>query len=143
MTKPLSLPALTAAIDAVVQATPTALEGAVRGRVEELGGAEDDEERALFARLLALFVEHAPVNADAVETAVESRNAKAIEETAHRRGGAAATLGADRLARLCAELELRGRERDLPPLVPVRTALRREVAVAVRVFTQLADELGG
>ena len=143
LTKPLSLPELTAAIDAVVQATPAALEGAVRGRVEELGGAADDEERALFARLLTLFVEQAPVNADAVERAVETRNATALEETAHRLGGAAATLGADRLARLCAELEDRGRRRDLPAVVPVRTALRREVAVATRVFSELAEELGG
>jgi HPt (histidine-containing phosphotransfer) domain-containing protein len=127
----------------VVQATPAALEGAERGRVEELGGAEDDEERALFARLLTLFVEQAPANADAVERAVESRNATALEETAHRLGGAAATLGADRLARLCAELEARGRLRDLPAVVPVRTALRREVAVATRVFRELTEELAG
>lgn len=116
LTKPLSLPALTAAIDAAVQATPAALEGSARARVAELGGAEDDEERALFARLLTLFVEQAPAYAHAVERAAETRNAS--------------------------ELESRGRERDLPAIVPVRTALRREVAVATRVFAGLAEELG-
>lgn len=70
-------------------------------RIEELGGVADDGERALFARLLTLFVEQAPGNADAVGRAVESRNA------------------------------------------PVRTALRREVAVSTRGFAELAEELCG
>jgi CheY-like chemotaxis protein/HPt (histidine-containing phosphotransfer) domain-containing protein len=142
LTKPLSMPQLTAAIEAALLAGPTALDGAVRNRVEELGGAEDDEERGLFTRLLTLFVEQAPVSAEAVERAVAAGNAADLETSAHRLKGAAATLGADRLARLCGELEDRARAGEVPAAVPVRTALRREVATACRVFRELAEELG-
>jgi CheY-like chemotaxis protein len=146
LTKPLSMPELTAAVDAAAAAGPAALATALRARVAEVGaegaGEDEDDQRALLHRLLTLFVEQAPVTAGAVERAVTSGDAVALEAAAHRLRGSAAVLGADRLARLCADLEDRARDGELPGAVAVRTALRSEVAAVCRVFTGLVAELG-
>ena len=143
LTKPLSMPSLTAAIDEAVAAGAVAVETTARARLDDLGGAESPDERELFVQLLTLFLQQAPDQVDALEEALAAGNAGAVERGAHRLAGGAAHLGADGLARLCAGLETCARSGQLPDAGPVRVALRRELTTTRRVFTGLVRELRG
>lgn len=141
LTKPLSTAALTAAIDAALEGTPAAVEEAVRERLGVLTDDDSTEEREVLARLLTSFVDRAPEAVARVERALDAEDALALEAVAHQLAGAAATLGAGSLARFCADLEEQARAGEVPPAVPARAALQREVDVTCRVFEALAGEL--
>jgi DNA-binding response OmpR family regulator len=143
LAKPVSMTDLTAAIDAALQSTATARDEAVRDHVGDLWNLDDEAERRLHAELLTTFVASAPDLLAAVEEALRSADAGAVEETAHRLRGAAATLGAGPLAQLCETLEAAARNGSLPTLGPAIGALRRELEVTCRVFTELSAELAG
>jgi CheY-like chemotaxis protein len=139
LTKPLSIPALTRAIDAALAGRDAALGRRVR---EHLGDISDPDgtdagARELFAQLLSLFVEQAPAALAATERAMAHADAEGLEASAHRLGGAAANLGADPLARVCAQLEEHGRLGRFPVPAPLTATLRREVAATCRVFESL------
>jgi CheY-like chemotaxis protein/HPt (histidine-containing phosphotransfer) domain-containing protein len=141
LAKPVSMTALTAAIDTALVATAAARDEAVRDHVEDLWDLDDDAERQLHATLLGTFVGWAPEGLASVEDALHVGDAVAVEETAHKLRGSAATLGAGPLAELCATLEEAARTGQLPTPGPVIGALRRELEVTCRVFTELAAEL--
>ncbi|MDP9390381.1 MAG: response regulator [Actinomycetota bacterium] len=141
LTKPFTMPALTAAIEAALSAGDSALEGAVRARLDDLGDLGSLADRELFADLLTRFVHRAPVLTAEVERAVAARDAGLLEVRAHQLAGSAAELGAVPLARWCTELQTRGREGAMPVPVTVTAALRRELAATCRVFTALARTL--
>ena len=140
LTKPVSLAALTEAVDAALQAAPAALEEAVRERLADLGDLGDEAERELFAHLLTSFVDGAPAALSAVEVAAGAGDAAALEAAAHKLKGSAATLGAAPLARLCAGLEEGAAAGELPER-EARAALRREVALTCRVLAAVARDL--
>ena len=138
---PASLDALERAIDAAIEASPPALMAAVRDRLVGLGVEDGEEERALVARLLDLFVESAPERLAAVEAGLEAGDDAALEDGLRRLGRAAAHLGAAPLAGLCADLVDRAGSGSVPPAAAVRAALRRELTVTCRVLTSLAADL--
>ena len=138
LTKPFTMPELSAAIEAALSAGDSALERAVRARLHELGDLRSAADRRRFADLLIRFAERAPVMTAEVERAVTARDAGLLQVRAHRLAGSAADLGAAQLARWCTELETRGREGALPVPLTVMAALRRELAAACRVFSALA-----
>lgn len=140
-TRPASLDAIESAIDAAIQASPPAFMATVRDRLAGLGVDDGAEERALVALLLELFVHAAPDRLAAFEAALAAGDDRALETGAARLGSAAAHLGADSLARLCADLEDRARSGSVPPAAAVRAALRRELTVTCRVLSALATEL--
>ena len=135
-----SLDALERAIDAAIEASPPALMAAVRERLG-LGVEDGEEERALVASLLDLFVESAPERLAAVEAGLEAGDDTALEDGLRRLGRAAAHLGAAPLAALCADLADRAGSGSVPPAAAVRAALRRELTVTCRVLTSLAADL--
>ncbi|MCZ2839976.1 Hpt domain-containing response regulator [Modestobacter sp. VKM Ac-2985] len=141
LAKPVSMTALTTAIDTALVDTAAARDEAVRDQVEGLWDLDDEAERQLHARLLGTFVDTAPEGLSAVEDALHAGDAVAVEETAHKLRGSASTLGAGPLAELCATLEEAARAGRLPTPGPVIGALRRELEVTCRVFTELAAEL--
>lgn len=134
------LDAVERAIDAAIEASPPAVMSAVRKRLARLGVDDGQEERALIGRLLDLFVTTAPERLAAVEAALETGDHSALEAGVALLGGAAAHLGADPLARLCADLEDRAGSGTVPPAAAVRGALRRELTVTCRVLSALAAE---
>ena len=141
LAKPFTTAELTAAVEAALTAGDSALERAVRSQLEELGDLGRPADRELFAELLVRFVDRAPTQVAEVERAVAARDADLLEASAHRFGGSAGNLGAGPLARWCAELETRGRERAVPVPATVMAAFRREVAATCRVFTAIARGL--
>lgn len=143
LAKPVSMADLTEAISTALDASATARHEAFRDDVSSLWDVEDAAERELYAQLLTAFVEQAPELLATLVDALRDGDAPAVEARAHRLMGAAATLGAGPLARLCETLETAARSRTLPALPPVLAGLQRELDVTCRVFTELAGELGG
>ncbi len=154
LTKPFVPATLAAAVQAALDARPAALEEVVRARLHELGDLEDEQERALLARLLTSFVEQAPpVVAELVAAPAGggaaggevagggSAGGGAAEAEAHRLAGSAATLGAAPLARLCAVVEERARTGEVPVSAALVAPLHRELELTRRVFARLAGEL--
>ena len=140
LTKPVSVPDLTAAVDAALGAAPAALEESVRRRLADLGDLDDPAERDLFAQVLTSFVDGVPVAVAAVERAAATEDATALEAAAHRLRGSASNVGAEPLARLCGGLE-EGAAAGVLPEREARAALHREVALTCRVIGTLAREL--
>lgn len=143
LAKPVSMTDLTVAIDTALADTAVARDEAVRDQASGLWDIEDADERRLYAGLLAAFVSSAPDWLTAIEEALHAGDAGTAEETAHRLRGSAATLGAGPLAELCGTVEDAARTGQLPAPGPVIGALRRELDVTCRVFTELSAELSG
>ncbi|WP_456602251.1 response regulator [Blastococcus sp. SYSU DS0669] len=141
LAKPCTLADLARAIDAATGTTTDELEDAVRRRLGDVAGVEEEAEGALTARLLRTFLATAPANLAAVERAARTADADALEAAAHRLAGAAATLGADALAGVCRVLEERGREGDVADATATVGVLADQLAQVSRVFTELAEEL--
>ncbi|WP_432507486.1 response regulator [Kineococcus arenarius] len=115
------------------------LEVAVRARIADLGGADTDADRALFAQLLTSFVERAPGAVADLEDALASGDARELETRAHSLKGSAANLGAEVLAQLCADLEARARAGEAP-IGRSLEGLREEVERTCRTFSAIAGE---
>ena len=143
LAKPVSTTDLTAAIDVALESLTATRDEAARDSAGDLWNLDDDAERQLYAGLLSTFVASAPEGLAVVEDALHDGDAVAVEQTAHRLKGSAATLGAGPLAHLLGSLEDAARARQLPVPGPVIGALRRELEVTLRVFTDLAAELAG
>jgi HPt (histidine-containing phosphotransfer) domain-containing protein len=77
-------------------------------RLDVLRGLGPADGRGLLPRLVESFVADAPAALAVLRTA-GGEGAAALSEEAHRLKGAAANLGANRLAAVCAELEAAGR----------------------------------
>src|SRR5215218_7303357 len=84
LSKPCSLADLARAIDEAAGTTTAELEDVVRRRLGDVAGVEEDAERALTATLLRTFVASAPIGMAAVERAVATADAGALEMAAHR-----------------------------------------------------------
>lgn len=140
LSKPCTLADLARAIDEAAGTTTEELEDVVRRRLGDVAGVEEDAERALTATLLRTFVASAPIGMAAVERAVGTGDAEALELAAHRLAGGAATLGADALAAAFRSLEDRALAGELPDADDVaRTA--EQLQRTCRLFTGLAEEL--
>jgi HPt (histidine-containing phosphotransfer) domain-containing protein len=135
--------ALEQAIDAAIEVAPPALLVAVRARLRELGCEDGPEERAMFARVLDLFVERSPRALARLEAALEAGDPAAVVLPARRLARQAAALGAVPLARLCGALADRAEAGDDVALPGMRAALRVELTVTCRVLAALATGLAG
>jgi len=129
------------AIDAAIGASPPALLVAVRAHLRELGSEDGPEERAMFARVLDLFVERSPLTVARIEAAVDAGDDAAAVVPARRLARQAEVLGALPLAQLSTVLADRAAVGDRSTPAETRAALRREFAVTCRVLTSLAAEL--
>ncbi|WP_432486878.1 hybrid sensor histidine kinase/response regulator [Kineococcus sp. SYSU DK018] len=116
------------------------LEVAVRARIADLGGADTDADRALFAQLLTSFVERAPGAVADLEVALASGDVRELETRAHSLKGSAANLGAEVLAQLCADLEAQARAGEAP-VGRSLGGLREELGSTCRTFSAIAEEL--
>jgi HPt (histidine-containing phosphotransfer) domain-containing protein len=133
--------ALERAIDAAVEASPPTLLVAVRAHLRELGSEDGPEERAMFARVLRLFVERAPRALARMEAAVDAGDDGDAVAPARRLARQAEALGARPLAQLCTVLADRAAAGEGSVPAAPRAALRREFALTCRVLDGIATEL--
>ncbi len=77
--------------------------------LERLDGDED-----LLTTFLGLLLEQSAADLPRIAQALERGSAKELERLAHSLKGAAASLGAERVRQAAYQLELIGREGDLP-----------------------------
>lgn len=68
---------------------------------------------ALVARIVGLFLEHAPQRLATARNAVAAADAGALEQSTHSLKSSAAQLGARELAEICRDLEQRAARKDL------------------------------
>src|SRR5215218_2112888 len=141
LSKPCSLADLARAIDEAAGTATDELEDLLRRRLADVAGVEEEAERALTARLLRTFLASAPAGVAAVERAVATDDAQALEAAAHRLAGGAATLGADALATACRSLEERARAGDLGDGTTLARGIADQLVRTCQVFTELAEEL--
>lgn len=92
-----------------------------------LRSLQEDGDDDLLAELIDLFFQDAPDRMAAIKDAVQASNWVGLAERAHSLKGSCASLGAVRMASLCAKLEAMGR--DLAQRID-----------AVDVYGELEDE---
>ena len=68
----------------------------------------------LFGRVIAIYLEHAPGQGDALVRAIEQKNPEAVRIAAHTLKSSSANIGARKLARQCGALEVAARAGKLP-----------------------------
>jgi HPt (histidine-containing phosphotransfer) domain-containing protein len=100
----------------------------VRGRIVDLVGDGGAGAAELVGRLVASFLDRAPVLVDKLVTAVEAGDAPDAEHWAHVLTGAAGNLGATDLARLAAEAEQHATAGNLDRIAPADLAAALAVA---------------
>jgi HPt (histidine-containing phosphotransfer) domain-containing protein len=66
----------------------------------------------LLKELIDLFLREAGVHLAGLRTALEKRDARALERSAHTLKGSSGNLGAMAMARICGELQARGGSPD-------------------------------
>ena len=69
----------------------------------------------LLARMANAFLEQAPGRMDRLRASAECGDAPAVQQESHTLKGAAAQLGAVRMAAVCEEIETLGRHHDVGP----------------------------
>jgi len=74
----------------------------------EVRALQRDNAPDVLARVVAVYLEAAPANVKAIRDAVRAGDAGRLRASAHKLKSASASLGAKRLAELCAELEATG-----------------------------------
>jgi CheY-like chemotaxis protein/HPt (histidine-containing phosphotransfer) domain-containing protein len=110
--------------------------------LEELRSYGGDSPEDILEELTTMFLEGAHKHLTAMREALQQRDAVALEQAAHTLKGSAATLGAQRLAALCFDLENEARQGRLPAdgrpldrlheeIEVVREYMSREVGVGV------------
>jgi HPt (histidine-containing phosphotransfer) domain-containing protein len=77
----------------------------IRARLAELIEDDHPDDRAFVVRLVTSFLQRAPIMLDQLAAAIDAGDAPATAGHAHALKGAAANLGADGFAALCAEVQ--------------------------------------
>ncbi len=70
----------------------------------------------IFVELIQLYLEEAPNQIAEIKQQFASGNAKAMGEAAHSLKGSSLNLGANHLADICKQIELKGKRGDLSAL---------------------------
>jgi len=105
---------------------------AVFNRADLMNRMLDDMEMATLTALA--FVEDLPRQLAAIKSAVDQTDCAAINGCAHRLKGAAGTLGGDALYYLLGELELAGKNQDLPAAKKISAQLDAESAALMKAL---------
>jgi len=100
---------------------------AIERRLDELRGPDPTEDGEFLSALIGSFLTEAPAFLAGLAAAVDGDDAAAVEGRAHSLKGAAANLGAARLAALCGELEAAGRSHHLDSAGPLIGRLQAEL----------------
>lgn len=109
-----------------------------RGVIEGLRALDPEGEDGLLAELVDLFLADTPTRMTNLEQALETGDAKTVEEAAHSLKSSCGNLGAVRLSGLFKEIEALGREDRLDP---VRELVQRTGHEFRRVESALLKEI--
>jgi HPt (histidine-containing phosphotransfer) domain-containing protein len=88
----------------------------------------------MIVDLVGLFLRHAPARVEAVESAVAAHDAEALRKAARALRGSSRTLGAARMAELCAELEQIGTSGSVMGAAPLVAQLKEGFALTRRAL---------
>jgi two-component system sensor histidine kinase/response regulator len=80
-----------------------------RGVVDALRALDEGQGPGLFEELVDIFISDAAAHVRALQTALESGDARLLERSAHTLKSSSASLGAMQLSELCRALEQTGR----------------------------------
>jgi HPt (histidine-containing phosphotransfer) domain-containing protein len=100
------------------------------GAIEKIRAIPGRTSTSLFERVVAQFADTAPSLAAALRAQCEAGDAEAVWRTAHSLKSSAAALGAGRLSRRCAEIEILARESGAEPVGDLLDALEADLAAA-------------
>jgi CheY-like chemotaxis protein/HPt (histidine-containing phosphotransfer) domain-containing protein len=84
--------------------------------------------------LVSLFLSESQTLVQRIMTALHAQDAAAVRQAAHALKGSSASLGAKRLAAVCADLEHQGRKGQLPPVAEVEPKLLQEFENVTRLL---------
>ncbi len=104
------------------------------GQGDEADDSAPAEMPSAMASLVGLFLQDAPARIEAIEDALERKDARALREAAHTLGGISRTLGAARMTELCAELERSGASGSVTDASPVLKQLKEGFGLTRRAL---------
>ncbi len=111
--KPLQLEELTAAlapagVEPEPEPEPETIDRKVLAKLDTLGGGS-----TLKRELIDLYLDREPGQIEELRVAIDAGDAKALRMAAHKLKGSAATMGAQKMASCCNDLELAARDEKL------------------------------
>ena len=89
-----------------------------------------------LAEIIQSFLNHAPKLLAEIQSQCATGQADAVRQTAHSLKGSAANLGAEQLARFCAELEKATKEARLNQFIPLTVQIESELDFVCSRLTQ-------
>jgi HPt (histidine-containing phosphotransfer) domain-containing protein len=87
---------------------------------------EEEEDSSLLAELIGMFLEDSPGQLSAVRRAAAQKDFDALKRAAHSLKESCVSLGARRVAVICAELEGKGRDQTMEGVYELLPRLRVE-----------------
>jgi len=109
VSKPISMDTIMSEINRVVPATTERKDSFNRLELRERLQGNDE----LLSELVQLVIDDAPVQIQAIASAIAEHSTSKLENAAHSLKGSAASLGANGLAAIARKLEMRGRDQNL------------------------------
>jgi two-component system, sensor histidine kinase and response regulator len=126
------------AADASASATANDATGIIdREAISRIRAIQGKDKNSLFERVVAQFADTAPSLVASLRSQCDAGDAEAVWRTAHSLKSSAATLGAMRLSRRCAEIEALAREGGATPVRELLEGLDADLAAAQRGFGEL------
>jgi HPt (histidine-containing phosphotransfer) domain-containing protein len=116
-------------------------QAAIRARLADLIEDDDPDDRAFVAAMVRSFVDRAPGLLAELDAALAAGDADLAAHWVHALKGAASNVGADAVARLCADLERRARAAGLGPLRGGRDDVGAALTAAERDLTAVLATL--
>ena len=96
--------------------------------LESRRGTQNEGDPDKLARIVTLFIDDVPPRLESLRQAVEKRDAREVEETAHLLKGGSGYMGAVHMAEICTRLQELGISGDLSRAPEILDALEREFA---------------
>jgi HPt (histidine-containing phosphotransfer) domain-containing protein len=108
-----------------------------REAISRIRAIQGKDKNSLFERVVAQFADTAPSLVASLRSQCDAGDAEAVWRTAHSLKSSAATLGAMRLSRRCAEIEALAREGGATPVRELLEGLDADLAAAQRGLGEL------
>ncbi len=105
----------------------TAFDQSTLKSLKDLAGPENP---AFLKELFRTYLGDLPGRLEAIRAAVKSADAEALRQAAHALKGSSGNIGAQRLQKICFQLELAGRSGSLADAPPLLEDLEKEAAAA-------------
>ena len=112
----------------------SALDAKALASIREL----DDGEGSILAEVVAIFLDEAPRQLEALSLALESRDAAELARVAHALKSASGNVGAVRVVKLCKEIERVGRSGQVADAPPLLREIQQQVAIVCPLLQQEA-----